>query len=224
VLAPAFASVLALVVHAAPTVLLAPIDAIGFDETEAPKVAAAVEAALKGTGHDVLAGPTVDDDCAADAACVREKLADRPLLRLTILRVGSEVDVKETLFGGDGAPLTSDARQQPADAFLQAPISAGAIAALTALVPAQVDQPPVEVASENVHPGILVASGGGIVAFASVVAFAAEAATLEDPTSLGGAKERARVTAWVFLGTFAVGAAAAAGGAVWAFMPTELSP
>jgi hypothetical protein len=214
----------------AATVGVVPVELVGFDDTDVPGAIAAVDAAIVATGHAVAPGPALDEACAADGVCVAGRFDGTSLdhlLHLSALRVGGDVEVKDTLYDRGGAVLASGSRLVTVEVFLKDPLSSEVGAVLVGLAPpAPTSTTTATTASPapaalDLPPGVFVAGAGGLLAAIGLVAFGLEAATLEDPGSAGSDKERARTMGWVYLGLAAVGVGAAAGGAVWALLPDE---
>ena len=203
------------------TVAIAPVDAVGFAATEVPAVGRSVEQAVVGAGLVAVPGPGVADDCAAAPACVQSLVlasGQDHLLRVTVLRVGADVEASDGLYDRSGVAIARGARVVPVDEFMKAPLSQDVAAALRDLAAAVEPAPEVRPIPQPRTPskGMVTAVVGGLVGAAGVVGFALEASTLQDPTSLGTDKERARVTGWVYLGIAVVGVATAAAGVAWA--------
>ena len=227
---------LALVTGLAATVGVVPVELLGFDGNDAPAARAAVDAAVIATGHAVAAGPALDETCAADGTCVARRFDGTSLdqlLHLSALRVGGDVEVKDTLYDRGGAVLASGSRLVTVEVFLKDPLSSEVGAVLVGLAPSSPSSSSSSSASSSaltapavvgLPPGAVVAGAGGLLAAIGLVGFGIDVATLEDPSSKGSDKERARMTGWIYLGLTAVGVGAAAGGAVWAMLPEEESP
>ncbi len=210
------------------TVGVGPVELVGFDDRDATAAVAAVNAAVVATGHAVASGPSLDDICAEDGVCVASRLDGTDLdqlLRLSALRVGGDVEVKDTLYDHDGAVVATGTRLVTVEVFLQDPLSSEVGAVLVGLAPSSPSSPSSSKQAEaivlEVPPGAFVAGAGGLLAAIGLAGFGIEAATLEDPSSKGSDKERARVMGWVYLGLTAIGVGAATGGAAWALLPDE---
>ncbi len=193
-------------------------EVIGFDEAGQSDAAARVARALDTEGLDAV-NVDVGEACAEAAACVAEHLQGtaRALVRVSALRVGGDVEVKDSIFRADGSVVAEETRLLTVAAFLEAPLSPSVVQAIrqqrsssSATTPESGSSPPS--ADAGLPLGTIVAVGGGAVAALSLVGFAAEAGTLENPRSLGADKERARVSTWVFLGAAVVGVGAAGAG------------
>lgn len=224
---------LALATRLSAAVGVVPVELVGFEDKDVPGAVAAVDAAVVATGHSVAPGPAVDDACAADGVCVAGRFDGTTLdqlLRLSALRVGGDVEVKDTLYDRGGAVLASGSRLVTVEVFLKDPLSSEVGAVLVGLAPASeststaATTPGAAPAALDLPPGAFVAGAGGLVAAIGLVGFGVEAATLEDPSSKGSDKERARAMGWVYLGLTAIGVGAAAGGAIWALLPDESAP
>jgi len=228
---------LALVTGLAATVGVVPVELVGFDGNDAPAALAAVDAAVLATGHAVAPGPALDETCAADGTCVARRFDGTSLdqlLHLSALRVGGDVEVKDTLYDRGGAVLASGSRLVTVEVFLKDPLSSEVGAVLVGLAPSSPTSSSSSSSSSSsvltapavvdLPPGAVVAGAGGLLAAIGLVGFGIDVATLEDPSSKGSDKERARMTGWIYLGLTAVGVGAAAGGAVWALLPEEASP
>jgi hypothetical protein len=196
-------------------------DVIGFDDAGLAEALAKLRETMQGAG---VAGVdvVVAEDCATAPACVAEALtssATPALVRVTALRVGGDVEVHDAAYDGEGAVIADETRLLSVADFLAAPFSPSVLAAMAAQATptATATTTPDAPSSPSLPLGTIVAVGGGVVAAIGLVGFVAEAGTLENPRSLGADKERARVTAWVFLGVAAVGAAAIGAGAVLGF-------
>jgi len=216
----------------AASVGVAPVELVGFDDKDAPAAVAAIDAAVAATGHAVVPGPAVDDACAADGTCVAGRFDGTSLdqlLRLSALRVGGDVEVKDTLYDRGGAVLASGSRLVTVEVFLKDPLSSEVGAVLVGLAPSSPSSSSSSSSTSSAKvpsglplpPGAIVAGAGGLLAAIGLVGFGVEAATLEDPESSGSDKERARTMGWVYLGLAAIGVGATAGGAFWALMPEE---
>ena len=72
--------------------------------------------------------------------------------------------------------------------------------------------------------GLIVAGASALALAGTLVGFAWEAVTLEDSSSTGGDKERARVGVWVYLIGAAASALGVASGVVLATLPAEEPP
>ncbi len=194
-------------------------EVIGFDEAGQSDAAARVARALDTEGLDAV-NVDVGEACAEAAACVAEHLQGtaRALVRVSALRVGGDVEVKDSIFRADGSVVAEETRLLTVEAFLEAPLSPSVVQAIrlqrssssAAKTADNGSSPPS--ADAGLPLGTIVAVGGGAVAALSLVGFAAEAGTLENPRSLGADKERARVSTWVFLGAAVVGVGAAGAG------------
>jgi hypothetical protein len=219
---------LALTARLAATVGVVPVELVGFDDKDVPAAVAAVDAAVVATGHAVAPGPAVDEACATDGVCVAGRFDGTTidqLLRLSALRVGGDVEVKDTLYDRGGAVLASGSRLVTVEVFLKDPLSSEVGAVLVGLAPPAATTTTTTTtrttAAPGLPPGVFVAGAGGLFAAIGLVGFGVEAATLEDPSSQGSDKERARAMGWVYLGLTAIGVGAAAGGVAWALLPDE---
>jgi hypothetical protein len=216
------------------TVSVSPVDAIGFADADVPAVGRAVDAAVVNAGLTTVAGPSVADDCAVVPGCVQSLVlasGQDHLLRVTVLRVGSDVEASDGLYDRSGTAIAHGSRVVPVDAFMTAPLSPDVVTALRALAvaapPPSDDSKPLQLQPRTPSKGMVTVVAGGLVGAVGLIGFALDASTLEDPTSLGTDKERARVTGWVYLGIAAVGLATAGAGVAWALVdpaPIGASP
>ena len=205
------------------TVSVSPVDAIGFADADVPAVGRAVDTAVVNAGLTAVAGPSVADDCAVVPACVQSLVlasGQDHLLRVTVLRVGSDVEASDGLYDRSGTAIAHGSRVVPVDAFLTAPLSPDVVTALrglaVAVAPPSDEAKPLRLQPRTPSKGMVTVVAGGLVGAVGLIGFALEASTLEDPTSLGTDKERAQVTGWVYLGLAAVGLATAGAGVAWA--------
>lgn len=210
-ISPSFAALL-LSAASAPPVLMASPNALGFEESELPALQQRLQGAVEGAGVVVSVVPAVAAECSADAACVGARVAEgAALVVVDVSKIGADIDVTDAVYGSGGTPLGGAHRTLPAAEFESAPLSPEALAALAPFRAPPIESPPPAPPSSSPFPTKFLGVGAGaLVGVAGIAGFAVEAATLEDPASLGDDKARARVTSWVFLGA----AAAGVGGAV----------
>jgi hypothetical protein len=208
-------SLAALLLSAGPSspVLMATPNTLGFEESELPALQQRLQGAAEGAGVVVSVVPAVAAECAADAACLGARVAEgAAIVVVDVSKIGTDIDVTDAVYGPGGTPLGGAHRTLPAAEFEVAPLSPEALAALAPFHAAP-SSPPAEPPAPSSAPfptKFLGVGAGALVGVAGIAGFAVEAATLEDPASLGDDKARARVTSWVFLGA----AAAGVGGAV----------
>lgn len=150
-----------------------------------------------------------------DDTCLVGLAAGGRLVSVEALRVGGDVDVAEVVVVGGVASHRRRSVPVPSLAgHILSPETCKALAPPVVVAP----PPPKEEAPAAVvavHPGLWLAGGGAVVAVVGLAGFAFDASVLEDPTSAGADKERARVTGWVWLAAAGVGVAAAAAGTAW---------
>jgi hypothetical protein len=227
VLAPLLTGWLALSTSSAatsPPVFIAAPNALGFEDAELPALQQRLNGAVEQVGVVVIGVDAVAPECAADPACIAPRVTGgRALLVVDVSKVGSDVDVTDTVHGPDGAVLATAHRTLGAADFDAAPLSPEVTAALQALRPPPTEAAPsASTAAPAISPSLIAVGVGAAVGVAGLAGFVVEAATLEDPNSLGGDKERARLTSWVFLGVAAAGVGGAvASGLLW---PEEPPP
>lgn len=198
-------------------------DLVGLDaegvETATARIASELTEA--GVAFSFLDAPLVND-CLDDPTCVASELGRAPAyIHVEVLRVGPFVQQMTKLYGPDGTLLDSyeasiDAASFPGDApwfSVETLTLAGGLspAVNTAqgsqtvdvidVSPAQNAQPSADRAAMG-YGGVGLAIAGGLLTLGSGALAMHEAGVLEDKTSLGEDKGRARV-----LGPIALGAA-----------------
>jgi hypothetical protein len=216
---------------------------IGFDDVDAARAAAVVDAAVVATGHPAVTGPTLDDRCV-EGECIVGAILGHPfshLLRLSALRVGGEVETKETLYDRAGAIVVTASRVVPVAAFFTNSLSPQVTNALTALASKEpsppttttttttmttttpsTDTPPqTTTAGAPVPIGLIVAGVSGAVMAIAVSGFFFEAWTLEQRDSAGADKDRARYTVWAALIAAVVGAGGVGAGVLLGVVPDD---
>lgn len=212
-----------------PRVAVAAPSALGFEDAELPVIQARVRAVVANTGALVVDVEAVDPDCLEDVACVAARVGENDaIVVVDVSRVGSDVDVTDGAWGRDGASLAHAQRALSTTAFQSTPLSPEVTVALAGLVPHAAPAPSEQASASapsltlpSLAPSTLAVGAGVVLSVASLVGFALEAGTLDDPRSLGSDKERARVTAWVLLGGVAAGTGLAIAGN--ALLPHEIA-
>lgn len=205
--------------QSSPTVGLAVQPAVGLSPEEAGALVSRVQDELLKLGLSVVEAAAVDPACTPDPGCVEgaRTAASAPhdaLLVVELVRIGPVVQVTATGASGErratgGASL--DEAQLASGPVLPPEIAAWAkgLAPAPPLVPS--GPPTTAPATFELTPmksGALFAGGVGIIALgAGVILVATSEPVLEDPTSLGDAKEQARTLGFVGLGTGVLGVA-----------------
>jgi hypothetical protein len=224
---------------------------IGFDERDTARAAAAVDAAIVAAGQTTVDGPALDDRCVEGECVVRGVLGHSfsHLLRLSALRIGGEVETKDTLYDREGAVVATASRVVPVATFFSHPLSPElerALAALTAqppppatttttttttrttttetTTPASTVTSTDATSSADVPVGLIVGGASALALVGTLAGFGWEAATLESRSSAGDDKARARTGVWIYLIGAAASAVGVASGVVLAALPAEEPP
>jgi hypothetical protein len=200
-------TLLALLTAAAPLGSGSSASVTGFADDDVRAIQARLHRELEGCAGgvvDVEAPTPCDEVCAGGLATT----AGVPhLVMIEALRVGGDVDVQERVISNDGKIEHDAHRTVPAAAFETAVISPEVCALVKAAEAPK--ETPTTTTTRPLHPAWYVTGAGGAVAVVGLLGFAIEASTLEDPTSAGSDKERARVTGTIALAAVFVGVVAA---------------
>jgi len=210
------------VLQAAPAVTpvaVPPPPMLGLTDEDVVVVVDQLGSDLRAVGASMVTVPALEDACRIDDACLSSTVqkGEAPLLLLlAFTRVGDELDVEEVIVTATevgrrqrtismahlaGAMLSPEAQQVLADlpaASTSTSPSPSASTSSASLGPAG-GAPPI---------GLVTTLAGGALLGVGLVAFGFDAATLEDPTSAGVDKDRARTTGGIFLGAAVIGATA----------------
>lgn len=214
---------------------------IGFDERDTARAAAAVDAAIVAAGQTAVDGPALDERCVEGECVVRGVLGHSfsHLLRLSALRIGGEVETKDTLYDREGAVVATASRVVPVATFFSHPLSPELERALAALA-AQTPPPATTTTTETTTPasavtstdatsradvpvGLIIGGASALALVGTLAGFGWEAATLESRSSTGGDKERARAGVFLYLLGAGVSALGVGTGVVLATLPAEES-
>jgi hypothetical protein len=221
---------------------------IGFDERDTARAAAAVDAAIVAAGQTAVDGPALDERCVEGECVVRGVLGHSfsHLLRLSALRIGGEVETKDTLYDRQGAVVATANRVVPVATFFSHPLAPELERALAALAtqppppatttttttttttetttPASAVTSTDATSSADVPVGLIVGGASALALVGTLAGFGWEAATLESRSSAGDDKARARTGVWIYLIGAVASAVGVASGVVLAALPAEEPP
>jgi hypothetical protein len=219
---------------------VANVTVIGLSEEQESATKAKVDEELAALGATVFPGPVVEADCVPDPACLKAAMKDSGAevwLYLEAIRVGPVVQVSSTLYDAQAAEIAEGKGEADPDAFPQGgPVLPAAVSAkiqelaaraappptTVEIKPAPAQQPPKVGAGKGMGmlqtTGLVVGGAGVVVAIVGGIVAANEISTLENPSSPGVDKERARVLGWFGVGAVALGLAAAGSGAGMFFL------
>lgn len=205
--------------QSSPTLGLAVQPAVGLSIEEVAAIVGRMRDELGAVGVSAVAAAPVDAACTPDPACLesaRTSVAPPTdgLLVVELLRIGPVVQVSATASAGEqraAGTASLDEAQLASGPVLPAEIAAWAKTLVPA--PPPVVGPPVTEAPTTfeltpLKSGALFAGGVGVIALgAGVILVATSEPVLQDPKSLGSAKEQARALGLVGLGASVLGLA-----------------
>ena len=212
------------VLQAAPAVTpvaVPPPTMLGLTDEDVVVVVDQLGSDLQAVGASMVTIPALEDACRVDDACLSSTVqkSEAPLLLLlAFTRVGDELDVEEVIATATevgrrqrtismahlaGAMLSPEAQlvlaDLPATSTSTSPSPSPSASTSSASLGPAGGAPPI---------GLVTTLAGGALLGVGLVAFGFDAATLEDPTSAGVDKDRARTTGGIFLGAAVIGATA----------------
>ncbi|MCC7072350.1 MAG: hypothetical protein IT383_13560 [Deltaproteobacteria bacterium] len=201
-----------------PTLGLAVQPAVGLSLEEVAAIVGRMRDELDAVGVSAVAAAPVDAACTPDPACLEgARTSVSPptdgLLVVELLRIGPVVQVTATATAGEqraAGTVSLDEAQLASGPVVPAEITAWAktLAPAPPPVVAPVTEAPTTFELTPMKSGALFAGGVGVIAFGAGVALVATSEpVLEDPKSLGSAKEQARTLGLVGLGATVLGLA-----------------